>query len=104
MREGYRNRPEKVLDGKHVGYGALTGESAAEAFLDVGSIPLELGDVAVLYSDGFWPTVCRDDFFSIINQPSSSVLDQKLVPFSLSLARQDPELFGKERTLICVVF
>ena len=72
--------------------------------MNFGELKLAKGDLIVFYSDGFEATVRHKYFFKTIYQPSDSLADQKFIPFSLSLAKQSPAEYGKERTLIAVVY
>ncbi|MDD3102343.1 MAG: hypothetical protein PHE59_04345 [Patescibacteria group bacterium] len=103
IRSEYRNNIKKIIDDKCVSYGALTGESAGEKFMNFGEIELNKGDLIIFYSDGFEATVQHKKFFRIIYQKTKRLIDQQFIPFSLYLAKQDYNKFGKERTLIAVI-
>jgi serine/threonine protein phosphatase PrpC len=103
IRSEYRNNPKKIINNKCVSYGALTGEKAAEEFMNFGEIKLNKGDLIVFYSDGFRSTVEHKKFFKTIYQKNANLVDQHFLPFTLSLAKQNPHKFGKERTLIAII-
>jgi len=103
IRSEYRNNAKKIVNNKCVSYGALTGEKQAEIFMNFGEIELSKGDLIVFYSDGFESTMQHKIFFKTIYQKTESLVDQAFIPFSLSLAKQDYNKFGKERTLIAII-
>lgn len=103
IRSEYRNNAKKIINNKCISYGALTGEKSAEHFMNFGEIKLSKGDLIVFYTDGFEATVQHKNFFSIIYQNSISLMDQKFIPFSLTLEKKDHDKYGKERTLIAIV-
>jgi len=103
IRSEYRNNAKKILENKCVSYGALTGEKESEKFMNFGEIGLNKRDLVVFYTDGFEATVQHKNFFKSIYQKTESLVDQIFIPFSLSLAREDYNKFGKERTLIAVI-
>lgn len=103
IRSEYRNNPKKIYKNKCVSYGALTGEKEAEKFMNFGKIGINKGDLVVFYTDSFEATVQHKKFFKTIYQRTESLIDQAFIPFSLSLAKEDYNKFGKERTLIAVI-
>ena len=104
IRSEYRNNPKKIINNKCVSYGALTGEKEAEKFMNFGEIKLNKGDLIVFYSDGFASTVSHRKFFKTIYQENESLTDQLFIPYTLLLAKQNPSKFGKERTLIAIIY
>jgi len=103
IRSEYRNNAKKIINNKCVSYGALTGEKDATKFMNFGEVKLNKGDLVVFYTDGFEDIVQHKKFFSTIYQKTESLIDQSFTPFNLSLAKQDPNKFGKERSLIAVI-
>ncbi|MFH1564298.1 MAG: PP2C family serine/threonine-protein phosphatase [bacterium] len=103
IRSEYRNNAKKIVENKCVSYGALTGEKEAEMFMNFGEIGLSKGDLVVFYTDGFEATMQHKKFFKTIYHNTESLVEQAFVPFSLSLAKEDYNKFGKERTLIAVI-
>lgn len=103
IRSEYRNNAKKIFENKCVSYGALTGEKEAEKFMNFGEIGIFKGDLLVFYTDGFEATVQHKKFFKTIYNKTESLAEQAFVPFSLSLAKEDYNKFGKERTLIAVI-
>ena len=76
----------------------------AEKFMNFGEIKLNKGDLIVFYSDGFAFTVSHKKFFKTIYQETESLTDQLFIPYTLLLAKQNPPKFGKERTLIAIIY
>lgn len=100
IRSQFRNNPEQIIGGKCVSYGALTGEKRAESFFQFGTYKLSSGDLVVVYSDGFAKTIDAPGFYEKI---ISSLIDHSVfLSFDKSLAQQDYEKFGKERTLVAI--
>ncbi|MFA6504079.1 MAG: hypothetical protein WCT54_04050 [Patescibacteria group bacterium] len=104
VRSQYRNNPTQTIDGVCVSYGALTGEKTAEPFICTGVQTIGKVDLIIVYSDGFEPLVKRPDFFKTVYNKSESIFEQKLIPFSLGLAKVDYEKYGKERSLIATIY
>lgn len=52
--------------GKRLGYGVVTGEPEAEAYLETGLCHLRAGDVVLLYSDGFAPYLGLPNFLKLL--------------------------------------
>ncbi len=102
IRSGYRNNPKQIYNNKCVSYGALTGEKAAEEFMNFGMIELNIGDLVVFYTDGFESTVQHKNFFKTIYQKDENLADQYFIPYALSLVKENDHKFGRERTLIAV--
>lgn len=104
IRSRYRNNPNVIENGICVSYGALTGEKPAEHFMDFGTEDLEKGDLVVFFSDGFAPMLNDPEFFTRLYQRSPDHVDSMLLPYLDGLAIQDPELYGKERSLISILY
>lgn len=103
VRSRYRNNPTQIIDGVCASYGALTGEGSAVPFIHCGVEKIAKGDLVIIYSDGFEPTLKHPDFFRTTYDKSISVFEQKLVPFNLGLAIADYEKYGKERSLLAFI-
>lgn len=103
IRSEHRNKKAKVIKGMYSSYGALTGEKIAEDFMNFGKIELNKGDLIIFYTDGFEHTVQNKKFFKTIYKKTESLIEQSFVPYDLTLAKKDPEMFGRERTLIAYI-
>lgn len=95
VRSQYRNNPDMVENGICISYGALTGEETAEAFIVIGKLTLADSDTVVCNTDGFTPMVSQPDFLKALKQ-SRAAFDR----LDRELANQDPNKYGKERTMI----
>ena len=104
VRSQFRNNPDQIINGECTSYGAITGESSAEKFIYTGEFQLENGDLVLLYTDGFAPTIFHQEFFGTCYSKGISEFEQKLIPFNLGLIKSDPIKFGKERTLLGFIF
>ena len=91
-----------IKGGKIVGYGALTGETAAEFFFEFGTVNLDPGDLVVFYSDGFADTLKEPGFRDAIIKSFKN--KQVLIGFDSPLAVRDYKKFGHERSLISILF
>lgn len=83
VRRDYRNKINKIYQGKEVSFGAISGEKEVEHFVDTYQIDLSNVQYICAYSDGYEP------FF----ETKESI--EKLLQDPMSSQRQ-----GKERTLI----
>ena len=83
VRRDFRNKPEKLYNGKEISFGVLTGEKEAEHYIDTYNINLENAKYIVAYSDGCEP------FFN----------DKETIKTILTNPKEI-EKEGKERTLI----
>jgi len=100
-RKYFRNKVlRKEENGKEIiipyGYGVLSGEEDALYFLDIGIIPLELGDLIVVYSDGFVPVLESDLWVEFLKNN-----DEKKLKDSLSNSRH---IFSKEMTAFIIQY
>jgi len=57
-RRDLRNHP----DARYLTYGVLTGEEEALSYVKTGSVSLEAGDTAILFSDGILPFIFCEEF------------------------------------------
>ena len=96
IRSEYRNKPNKMVGGKSISYGVLTGEQEAEFFMKFGKIELTKGDRVVFYTDGFEEIIKQSDFFSKI------FIGSEFLIFCNKLASINYDKFGKEKSLIAV--
>ncbi len=101
VRSQYRNRPDQLIDGECVSYGALTGEPSAESFIYSGELEIETGDLVLFYSDGFEPIVRHPKFWEEVGRYSGDFFDS-LKSFNQTLITENQPKFGKERTLIAM--
>lgn len=99
IRKTYRNGVDE--SGKLVGYGVANGEKAAERYFKCGKFSVEDGDVVLLITDGFENYIELPDFIKLfldwpsdIKQRFKKITDQKSI--------EDPNGFGRERTIIAV--
>mgnify|MGYP003394045685 CR=1 FL=1 len=88
-------------DGKPNGYGVVTGESSAETYLNQGVIDLAHGDLIALCTDGFESYLKTPDFISLLKEWPGD-LKEKVRVFSAKKIKEDPSLFGQERSLIVI--
>ena len=100
IRSQYRNNPNEIIDGKTVSYGALTGEEVAETFIMTGAEELEIGDLAVFYTDGFAESLKQPSFNNVLVLGS----EEDLLNLDQKMAQNNYEKYGKERTIIAVKF
>lgn len=84
-----------------VGYGTTTGEKAAENYLNLGTIILAPGDFFALYTDGFECYFALPEFLSLFKSWPLD-LEEKIKTFTAKKEKENPELFGHERSLIAV--
>lgn len=96
IRSEYRNKPNKMVGGKSISYGVLTGEQEAEFFMKFGKIELTKGDMVVFYTDGFEEIIKQSDFFSKI------YISSEFLIFCNKLASINYDKFGKEKSLVAV--
>lgn len=86
------------------GYGALTGECTAEKFMHFDKIDLERGDLIVFYTDGFEKTISQRGFFKAVYQEKQVAFKNKMEALSFNLSKKNYSDYGKERTLIAVIY
>lgn len=95
VRKEFRNT-KRLDNGKLVSFGVLTGESSAETFIQNGEVKLDVGDIIAFYTDGCAPYVSNNEFFEKVWSKEAFIKWQD------SLAHENPDRFGKERTIIVV--
>lgn len=92
MRKYFRNN----LMG--IGYGSFTGEEGVSRYYKIDSLIPNQDDLVVLHSDGFTPYLGSKKIIEILRKGDKKVLDE----FSLKKAKENPEKFGCDRTLIAI--
>lgn len=101
IRKIYRNGIGRR--GELIGYGVVTGEKAAERYLNHGSLTLEGGDVVALFTDGFEEYFKLPQFAELfVRWPADP--EKQVKRFTRARAAEDPRRFGHERTLIAISF
>lgn len=122
MQKGYTNHPperEKMAvhekmkldralgrnkisqDGYLLGYGVLTGESAALNYVDYGAVAYAKENLLFVITDGFTPYLELPKFINLFLEWPKDI--EKVVRgFTQEMANKNPELFGKERSIIVV--
>lgn len=95
-RKEFRNNPDKIIDGKHVSYGALTGEEIASKYIREGEVLLDSDDYCIVYSDGFSKFLKEPDFIERIINFNKTDFEKYIEKKSLD----DYEIFGKEKTIV----
>lgn len=103
VRSEFRNNPNKIVDGKLISYGAMTGEKNVEKFMNFGVVELKRDDLIIFFSDGFEDTVNRDDFFKHIHLNTNTSKDDNFLKYTNQLAKENYAKFGRERSLIAVI-
>lgn len=103
IRSEFRNNPNKIISGKPVSYGALTGEKTADQFINFGETNIKKGDLIVFYSDGFEDTINQNDFFTNIYRNIISKNNDEFLEYTNQLANENYAKFGRERSLIAII-
>ncbi len=86
-------------EGKRIGYGVITGEPNANVYLSSGKFTIENGDLVLLATDGFEEYIKLPEFITLLNSWPAD-LEPKLKEFTQIKSEEDPDKFGRERTLI----
>lgn len=100
-RRVYRNGVN--AQGELIGYGVVTGEKAAERYLHRGKFTVNKGDTVFIFSDGFENYINQADFVKIFAEWPRD-LTKKIKTYTANKSLQDPNNFGRERTLIALKF
>lgn len=96
---GYRNKLGK--NGDLLGYGVVDGEEEALNYLNFGTVDLNSGDLAIVYTDGFEHYLKLDEFNQIFfDQPLN--LEQKLDAIMDKKIKENKAKYGLERSLIAL--
>lgn len=99
IRRVYRNGINE--QGELIGYGVVTGEEAAERYVNYGSFVLAPGECAAFVTDGFEQYLNLPEFRAIfVEWPDD--LETRVLQFTRQKAREDPKNFGHERSLIVI--
>ena len=94
IRKDFRNNPNKK------GYGSFTGQTGVEHYYAIGKKKLNKGDVAVLYSDGFFELLKDRDFIKILRKQNKKQLNA----FVMQKAKTNPHKYGDDRTFVSIIF
>ena len=86
-------------EGERTGYGVITGEPNASTYLSSGKFEVHDGDLVLLITDGFEEYIKLPEFISLTNSWPDD-LESKLKNFTRVKAKEDPNKFGREKTLI----
>lgn len=101
IRRVYRNGVDE--SGNLIGYGVITGEEVAWQYANKGSFKINEGDLFFLFTDGFEHYFELPEFIGIFkNWPTD--LTVKVKEFTAQKEKENPEKFGRERTLVVVKF
>lgn len=87
--------------GQRIGYGVVTGEPEALTYLSYGSFSMKEGDVLTLLTDGFENHVRLPDFISLFTSWSPDI-ESEFKELTHKKAEEDPERYGRERSIIVV--
>ena len=99
IRSTYRNKLD--VDGKPFGYGVVTGEESAVAYLSSGSFVLPESSSVLIFTDGFENYPNLDEFNNLFASWTDDI-EQKLDSLSLERIKESPALYGQERTIVAV--
>ncbi len=86
-------------NGETLGYGVITGEPEALAYLNVGVFPIQKGDVLAILTDGFEEYIRLPEFVSIITAWPPT-LESEIKELTAKKEKEDPDKFGHERSLV----
>ncbi len=90
-------------NGEPFGYGVITGEPEALAYLNVGAFPIQKGDALAVLTDGFEEYIRLPEFVSIITAWPST-LESEIKELTAKKEKEDPDKFGHERSLVLASF
>lgn len=88
-------------DGKRIGYGVVTGEEAAEQYLNMGTFQVQAGDVVIALTDGFEKYLTLLEFVALINK-NPETINPHLQALMQQKTREAPDTYGHERSLIII--
>ncbi|MFA6422430.1 MAG: protein phosphatase 2C domain-containing protein [Candidatus Buchananbacteria bacterium] len=100
VRSKYRNGLD--INGNPIGYGVVTGDEAAEKYLNFGSREVEEGDIIILCSDGFYEYFENKDFVDLLLSATIEKLEPNIKDFILQKSKEEPDKYGHEKTLIAI--
>lgn len=84
--------------GKLVGYGVVTGEEAANRYLNFGKFEVKQDDLIAIFTDGFEDYIHLPKFISIFKDWPHNI-EQHIKEFTIIKIKEDPDKFGRERSL-----
>ncbi len=87
--------------GETIGYGVVTGELAALAYLETGNLLLTPGDTVMAYTDGFEHYLTLPIFVEKFLAWTDGTMNEPDVVLQ-SVTKKDPVRYGQERSLIAV--
>ncbi|MEX0917364.1 MAG: protein phosphatase 2C domain-containing protein [Candidatus Paceibacterota bacterium] len=90
-------------NGNPKGYGVITGEEAAEKYLNIGSFQVQSGEMVALCTDGFEKYFSDRKFRELLCEWPNN-LEEKIDAYTSKEDQRDPDGYGHERTLIVVKF
>ncbi|MFZ2523656.1 MAG: hypothetical protein WAW92_04710 [Minisyncoccia bacterium] len=99
IKKTFRNKLDK--DGKQIGYGVANGEEGALSYLNSGILSLLGGELTFLSSDGFENYFKLLEFVNLFINWSDDE-ENKLEYFSNLKIKENPRLYGQERSLIII--
>ncbi len=94
MHKEFRNCPSGL------GYGSFTGEKGVKKYYRIDKKILKEKDLVVLFSDGFREYLKFPEFVEILRKGDKKSLEE----FSFKKAKENPKIFGTDRTLISFVY
>lgn len=100
-RKIYRNGLDE--HGNLIGYGVITGEEAALKYFNSGAFKAEPGDLIFLFTDGFEKHLELPEFIDLFKEWPIN-LESKVKEFTAQKIKENPEEFGRERSLIALFF
>lgn len=89
--------------GKRIGYGVITGEPEALAYVAAGHFTLASGERLLVFTDGFEEYVTEPDFLALLHAWPDDI-KARVRQYGEAKIPGDPERFGHERSLIAVAF
>ena len=81
----------------------VTGEKTAERYLNAGKFSVEGGDVVMIFTDGFENYIKIKEFAELFSAWPKNLKSQ-LKKIIRHKSTDDPNSFGRERTLIAIKF
>ena len=99
IRKTYRNSVDK--NGKLIGYGVITGEKESERYLKIGKFAVEDGDVVIVLTDGFENYIKMESFVKLFLYWPKDI-KSKFKKITKQKSIEDPNNFGRERTIIAI--
>jgi len=87
--------------GQRSGYGVATGEPEALHYLSTGCFNLKKGESFAVFTDGFVEYMKLPEFTKILAEDSADIR-KKITLFTENKAKENPGIYGDERSLILV--